>query len=160
LAALMEGNPFATCAGMMRAACVRDVPEWYADFFPITDWPLYALCALRGELAFVDEVVGIYRLHDGGAFSSRPAAAKLDAVEEFYHRLANCAQPPLSVAARGGCSAYFFGWAKTYVQQDEMALARTCFRRSIFGGGIGATVPRRSALRLGAKILKRSMTRR
>ena len=41
---IWEGNPFATCAGMMRTDFVRDVPAWYADFFPITDWPLYVLC--------------------------------------------------------------------------------------------------------------------
>ena len=45
LAGLMEGNPFATCAGMLRTDCVRSVPDWYADFFP--DHGLATLCALR-----------------------------------------------------------------------------------------------------------------
>lgn len=160
LEALMEGNPFATCAGMMRADCVRDVPEWYAGFFPITDWPLYALCALRGELAFVDEVVGVYRLHEGGAFSHRTAAAKLDAVEGFYRRLAKCAPPPLAAAARGGCSRYFFDWTEAFVKQGDLSLARSCFRRSILGGGVGKTVARRDALRMAARIVRQSISRR
>ncbi|OWK21909.1 hypothetical protein AJ88_12870 [Mesorhizobium amorphae CCBAU 01583] len=69
---IWEGNPFATCAGMMRTACVRNVPSWYADFFPITDWPLYVLCAKTADLAFVDEVAGVYRLHPGGLVSALP----------------------------------------------------------------------------------------
>ena len=65
---IWAGNPFATCTGMMRTECVRDIPSWYAEFFPITDWPLYVFCARRGKLAFVDNIVGVYRLHAGGLF--------------------------------------------------------------------------------------------
>jgi glycosyltransferase involved in cell wall biosynthesis len=160
LAAIMEGNPFATCAGMMRTDCVRDVPDWYAGFFPITDWPLYALCAIRGELAFLDEVSGVYRLHDGGAFSGRSVKAKLDTVEAFYRRLASVAPPPLDRAARGGCSRYFFEWARACLASGDLALARSCFRRSLRGGGVGRTVPRRDALRLGLRLLDRSVRHR
>ncbi len=160
LQTLMEGNPYATCAGMLRADCVRDVPQWYAGFFPITDWPLYALCALRGDLAFVDEVVGVYRLHAASEFSSQPTATRLDAVQGFYRRLAKCAPPPLAKAARGGCSRYFFDWSEAYLAQGDLALARSCFRRSLLGGGLGRTVPRRAALRMGARLLRRSIARR
>lgn len=157
LSAIMEGNPFATCASMMRADCVRDVPDWYADFFPITDWPLYALCATRGELAFHDEVSGVYRLHADGEYSGRTAAAKLDATERFYRRLASVAGPPLDQAARDGCSRYFFDWAEAHLNSGELSLACGCFRRSLRGGGIGRTVPRRAAVRLGLKLLRRSL---
>lgn len=160
LAALMEGNPFATCAGMLRTDCVRDVPDWYAGFFPITDWPLYALCALRGELAFIDEVVGVYRLHEGGAFSRRSDAAKLDAVAGFYRRLAQHAEPPLAGAARGGCARYFFDWTKAYLARGDLPLARSCFRRSLLAGGIGRTVGHREALRMAATLLRRSVLQR
>lgn len=159
LETIMEGNPFAICAGMLRTDCVRHMPDWYSGFL-LTDWPLYAVCALQGELAFIDEVVAVYRLHEGGTFSNLPTAAKLDAVEGFYHRLAKYAQPPLADAARGGCSRYFFDWTEAYLAQGDLALARSCFRRSLLGGGIGRTVARREALRMTAKILLGSIGRR
>jgi glycosyltransferase involved in cell wall biosynthesis len=157
LAAIMEGNPFATCTSMMRADCVRDVPDWYADFFPITDWPLYVLCAARGELAFFDDVSGVYRLHAGGEYSNQTASAKHDATEQFYHRLASVAGPPVDQAARDGCSRHFFDWAKAHLDANELSLARACFRRSLRGGGIGRTVPRRAAVRLCLRLLRRSI---
>lgn len=69
---IWQGNPFATCTGMMRTEYIRHVPSWYAELFPITDWPLYVLCARAGALAFIDKVTGCYRLHPGGLFSSLP----------------------------------------------------------------------------------------
>jgi glycosyltransferase involved in cell wall biosynthesis len=149
---LIEGNPFATCAGMMRTECVRGVPDWYADFFPITDWPLYLLCAMQGDLRFEDEISGVYRLHEGGEFSSQSTVAKHAAVESFYRRLARVGDARLATAAGGGCSRYFLEWAKTYLKEGDLTLARSCFRRSLFGGGLGHTVAPREMLRLGAKL--------
>jgi glycosyltransferase involved in cell wall biosynthesis len=160
LAALMEGNPFATCAGMMRTDCLRPVPDWYAGIYPITDWPLYALCALHGELAFVDEVVGVYRLHDGGAMSSRMRSDRLDAVEAFYRRLSSNAPRPLARAARRGAARYFFDWAKAHLAEGEVGLARSCFRRSLACGGLDLTVTPHERLRLGWRLARTSMTSR
>ena len=77
------GNPYATCTSMMRASLVRGVPDWYADFFPITDWPLYILCAEHGKLAFLDEDAAVYRLHAGGQFSSLPPRKRLELNGDF-----------------------------------------------------------------------------
>ncbi len=158
LETLMQGNPFATCTAMLRTDCVRDVPDWYAGFFPITDWPLYTFCALRGELAFVDEVSGVYRLHEGGAFSSRSAEAKFDAVEGFYRRLAQVA-PSLGDAASNGCSRYFFDWAEASLAAGDLSRAGDCLRRSLRGGGVGRSVPRRAMLRLGMRLLAKWVRR-
>ena len=120
---LWDGNPFATCTGMMRTACVRDIPSWYSDFFPITDWPLYTLCAQVGKLAFVDEVVGIYRLHPGGLFSNLPDRAKLDAIEMFYQRMMRVMEPFHAAAARSARSRYFFDYANRYLEIGDLKLA-------------------------------------
>jgi hypothetical protein len=148
----MEGNPFATCAGMLRAACVREAPDWYAGFFPITDWPLYVLCARSGELAFEDEATGVYRLHAASEFSSQAAPARLRAIQAFYHRLARVGGAELAAAARGGCSRYFFDWAEAYLAEGDLPLARDCFRRSLVGGGVGRTVAPWDMVRLGGRL--------
>jgi glycosyltransferase involved in cell wall biosynthesis len=151
---IWQGNPFATCAGMMRTACVRDVPSWYADFFPITDWPLYVLCAKAGDLAFVNEVVGVYRLHGAGLFSALPDRSKLDAIEGFYRRMISVLEPSDALSARGGYSRYFFDWSKRSLADGDLASARSCFRRSLRGGGVGRTVSRREALQLGLQLFR------
>jgi hypothetical protein len=144
---------------MLRTECVRSVPEWYSDSFPITDWPLYVLCALQGKLAFEDKATAVYRLHDGSEFSSQSTDAKHAMVEGFYRRLARVGGPRLAMAARGGCSRYFFDWSKTYLAEGDLALARSCFRRSLLGGGLGRTVAPRDMLSLGARLAQASVAR-
>ncbi|TIW75177.1 MAG: glycosyltransferase [Mesorhizobium sp.] len=156
---LWEGNPFATCAGMMRTACVRNVPSWYADFFPITDWPLYVLCAKTADLAFVDEVAGVYRLHPGGLISALPNRPKLDAIEGFYRRMAQVMDTQGANSARGGCSRYFYEWSMRYLIEGDLPSARSCFLRSLRGGGIGREVSKHDFAGLGLRLLKSSVLR-
>ncbi|MER8727302.1 glycosyltransferase [Mesorhizobium sp. M1027] len=157
---IWEGNPFATCAGMMRTACVRNVPWWYADFFPITDWPLYVLCARTADLAFVDEVAGVYRLYPGGLISALPNRPKLDAIEGFYRRMAQVMDTQVANSARGGCSRYFYEWSMRYLVEGDLPSARSCFLRSLRSGGIGRDVDKRDIVRLGLHLLKSSVLQR
>ncbi|MBZ9985014.1 MULTISPECIES: glycosyltransferase [unclassified Mesorhizobium] len=154
---IWEGNPFATCGSMMRTACVRDVPSWYADFFPITDWPLYVHCAKTADLAFVDEVAGIYRLHPGGLVSALPSPLRLDAIEGFYRRMANVMDARGAQFARGGCSRYFYEWSKQYLNGGDLPSARSCFLRLLRSGTGGNNVPKRDIARLALLLLKSSV---
>jgi glycosyltransferase involved in cell wall biosynthesis len=128
------GNPFATCTGMMRASSFRNVPSWYAAHFPITDWPLYVLCARNGNLCFVDEVVGVYRLHGAGMFTPLPDKGKRDAIEQFYRRMFPVLTPAETQSARAGCSSYFSDLAKSLAMQGDIGGAFDCLRRSLRSG--------------------------
>jgi glycosyltransferase involved in cell wall biosynthesis len=156
---IWEGNPFATCAGMMRTACVRELPSWYADFFPITDWPLYLSCAETADLAFVDKVAGVYRLHPGGLVSALPSRPRLDMIEGFYRRMANVMDAHRAKFARGGCSRYFYEWSKRYLTEGDVPSATSCFLRCLRSGG-GDTVPTGDIARLGLHLLKASVLQR
>ena len=151
---IWEGNPYATCAGMLRTDCVRSVPAWYADFFPITDWPLYVLCAERGDLAFVDDPVGVYRLHEGGLVSSLDGRSKAEMVEGFYRRMSSVLDPAGAAAARAGCARYFVDWAERLAEEGEVRGALSCLRRAMRTGGVGRGTARRDMFRVGAEILK------
>ncbi len=140
---LWDGNPFATCAGMLRRDALSDLGAWYADFFPITDWPLYILCAAKGPIAFVDELVGGYRLHPGGMFSSLPGGEKLDRIEGFYRRMRAVVPPDQRRAARAGATRYFFDWAEVYAGRGEVRMARDCLWRALRAGGVGRLGARR-----------------
>ena len=156
---IWHGNPFATCAGMMRAAPVRNVPCWYADFFPITDWPLYVLCAKTGDIAYIDEIVGVYRIHAGGLVSSRPDQSRLDLIERFYRRMIALMPCPDSTYARGGYCRYFYDWSKQYFKNGDIPLARSSLLRCVRSGGAGLTVSRRDMLQLGLQLLKSMASR-
>lgn len=121
---LWFGNPFATCGSLFRREVVRDIPEWYRDFFPITDWPLYILFAEHGDIAFMPEVMGVYRLHAGGMYSAQTASAKLESMDQLYRRMNECTDYRHDAALRMGHRQYFFDWARAYLSAGQPELAR------------------------------------
>lgn len=140
---IWHGDPFATCAGMMRTSALEGLAEWYDAFFPMTDWPLYVLCAEHGDLLFIDEVVGAYRLHDGGLFSTLPRKGQLDAIAAFYSRMDAALGFRRHDRARAGASRFFFDLAEAFAAEGDRRMARFCLVRSLRGGGLGLSVGRR-----------------
>jgi glycosyltransferase involved in cell wall biosynthesis len=152
-AGIWHGNPYATSGSMMRTAAVRDVPAWYAGFFPITDWPLYILCARQGTLYFDREAAAAYRLHEGGLFSALHDRTKLERTYDFYRRMDRCLEGRHSTLARAGCGQIFYDWAWMYLRMGKLDLAATALRMSILGGN-EAGVSLRKSMGLAWRIAK------
>lgn len=132
------GNFIATCSVMLRRAALRDVPAGYAEFFPITDWPLYILCAEHGDIGYLPEVMGAYRLHEGGLYSPLSAAEKLHATDRFYRRMNDLTQHRHDGLARRAHRRFFLDWAHEHLARGQPELARLCVRLSL-----GYGMPRR-----------------
>jgi hypothetical protein len=69
MADLWARNFIPGCSPVLRRTLRRRLPAWYDDA-PWGDWPLYLLCADRGPIAYLDDVMGVYRLHAGGLWST------------------------------------------------------------------------------------------
>lgn len=137
---IWQGNPFATCAGMIRTSALRGLGPWYDAFFPMTDWPLYVLCTEHGEVRFTDEAVGAYRLHEGGLVSALPGRAKLELIAGFYRGMDEALGFRRHDRARAGASRFFFDWAEAYRVSGDRELARFCLAESRRAGGVGLSV--------------------
>jgi glycosyltransferase involved in cell wall biosynthesis len=140
---IWSGNPYATSAGMLRVSALDALGGWYDDFFPITDWPLYIICAEHGDIAFDDEPVAVYRLHDGGEFSSLPVQTKFEMMSSFYQRMDAALAHRSHDRATAGASRYFFDWARVFADQGDRKLGRSCLRLCLRAGGVGTSVGRR-----------------
>lgn len=151
MADIWRGNPFATCAGMLRTSALNRLGSWYVDLFPITDWPLYVLCTQQGDLLFVDEPVGAYRLHEGGFFSALPSRRKLDMTANFYRRMGGVVGGYGQHAAREGAFLYFFEWAEEYARNGDRLMARACLMHALLTGRPGKGMPWRRWLRLALR---------
>lgn len=137
---IWHGNPFATCAGMIRSDALRGLGSWYDGFFPMTDWPLYVLAAERGDIRFDDEVVGAYRQHAGGLVSALPGKAKLEMIARFYPRMDEALAFRQHDLVRAGASRFFFDWAEVYRADGDRQMARYCLERSLRAKGVGLSV--------------------
>lgn len=79
---LWKSNFIAGCSPVLRRPLVPELPSWFA----ISRWgdlPLYVLMAEHGEIHYLNEVMGCYRLHDQGMWSSRTEPEKLEAFLDF-----------------------------------------------------------------------------
>jgi glycosyltransferase involved in cell wall biosynthesis len=152
---IWQGNPYAAFAGMIRRDALAGIGTWYSELTPmITDWPLYALCAEHGDLRFVDEPVGVYRLHEHGQFSSLSTRAKLDSTAALYRALDAGLDRRHHREAISGASTFFVDRAEVYLADGERSLARRCLRHALRAGGLGAAVSWRRWLGLSVRALR------
>jgi glycosyltransferase involved in cell wall biosynthesis len=70
LADLIAGNYLQTGSVMFRAGLYGELPPWYLDM-PTFDWPLHVLNAEHGNIGYLDEILGVYRVHSAGFWSMR-----------------------------------------------------------------------------------------
>ncbi len=76
LADLCRRNFMATCTVMFRNHLWQTLPPWFATV-PAGDWPLHVLNAQHGNIAYLDAVTAVHRIHAGGVWSARHVAARL-----------------------------------------------------------------------------------
>jgi glycosyltransferase involved in cell wall biosynthesis len=145
---LWEWNPFATCAGMLRSSALERLGDWYVGCFPVTDWPLYLLCAEHGDLEFVDDPVGLYRVHGGGEVSGLAPKGKLELTARFYRQMAALDGSRWADMARSGASLYFAAQSRRYAARGERSMAKLCARLAWQAGGVGRSVSWRAWLGL------------
>jgi len=159
LANLWQGNPFATCGSLFRRARVPIIPAWYDDFFPVTDWPLYILFAQQGDIAFMPEPMGAYRLHPGGLYSAQGDAAKLTAMDGLFRRLNDAFEGQHDAELRAGHHRYFLDWTREHLARGNEALARQSLALARgYGAGWGSGEGLEVAMLSARLILKGALT--
>ncbi len=83
---IVESNFIAGCTPMLRKDAAGRFPEWYYNV-PHGDWSLYILCAQHGKIGYMDEILGVYRIHNQGFWSKRDAIQKLEEIISFYETM-------------------------------------------------------------------------
>jgi glycosyltransferase involved in cell wall biosynthesis len=94
----------AACSPMFRAEALRPLPAWYLDV-PFGDWPLYIQAAQHGDLCYLDQTLGVYRVHAGGMWSRLSPVDRVEQRLECYRvldrELGHCYGPALRQAMAG-----------------------------------------------------------
>lgn len=79
---LFQTNLVVTCTVMYRRASVGPLPDWFLTL-RMTDWPLHILVGRAGKIHLMDEVMSVYRIHPGGAWSSLSRIDQLLATKQM-----------------------------------------------------------------------------
>lgn len=79
---LLVENFIPTCSIVFRGGLLPRMPAW-TETLPMLDWPLLILLAGQGKIGYINEVMGVYRVHAGGIWSTQRHLKKLIGSIEF-----------------------------------------------------------------------------
>src|SRR5262249_31182084 len=82
---LLGGNFIPTSAALVRKTWHR-LPDWLPSL-ALCDWPLHLIAAAAGRIGYQDEVMGVYRIHAGGASRRLVGERYLDGKIEILKRI-------------------------------------------------------------------------
>jgi glycosyltransferase involved in cell wall biosynthesis len=80
---LLRWDFIPACTAMFRFVPQFEFPLWAADL-PMTDWVLWVLLAERGNILHMPTVLGAYRKHAKGVWTSKSVNKQIEADETFY----------------------------------------------------------------------------
>jgi glycosyltransferase involved in cell wall biosynthesis len=83
---LWKWNFIAGCSPMLRKDAVGELPEWYEKAL-VGDWPLYILWAEQGKIGYIDEVLGVYRIHQTALWNQSDKLEKLERLIAVYEQM-------------------------------------------------------------------------
>lgn len=149
---IWKGNFIATCSTMFRRGLFGEVPSWYDDFFPITDWPLHILNAGHGLIGYIPEVMGAYRHHTGGLYSIFDETERLKKIFDFYKKINLSLEFRYDAVIRSALSNYFYEWAEEYEKRGNLQSAKKCFEICLSEKPFNKFIRLQSLLKLWIKI--------
>jgi len=83
---LLERGNFIPTVSVMYRHQIREFPAWFYSL-RIGDLPLNVMQAQLGDIGFIDRVMAVYRLHEGGTFSTIGNAQRVEQVVKMYTHL-------------------------------------------------------------------------
>jgi glycosyltransferase involved in cell wall biosynthesis len=67
---LFAGNFIYTASCLFRNGLIKDFPDWFLAVMP-GDFPLFILLAQHGPIQYLDEIMGVYRVHTGSVWGTQ-----------------------------------------------------------------------------------------
>ena len=74
-------------SAMFRNGIHRQLPAWYFDLAPVTEWPIWVLAALSGDIVLLDRVMADYMHTPGSAASSKGYLFRDTMEAKFYEQI-------------------------------------------------------------------------
>lgn len=96
---LMRVNFMPNSSVVARRQAIAVTPDWFPNIL-MNDWPRWILACEGACAAALDEVMGVYRRHEGGIWSGSRREAQLSANLDFYCVMAIFASPSVQALAK------------------------------------------------------------
>lgn len=127
---LIRENFLPTSSVVFRNRACEQLPDWFFQL-KLGDWPLHLLHARSGKIGFIQQPMGVYRIHGGGVWSTR---GELFAMREKI-RLFECLDAHFDrryrPVIRETLCEMLYWLSREYVVAGDFGKARECFLRCL-----------------------------
>ncbi|HWB32739.1 MAG TPA: glycosyltransferase family 2 protein [Acidobacteriaceae bacterium] len=76
-----------TASAVFRRGVEKKLPEWYLNMPPVSDWPVWVLSALEGDIFLMDGVMADYFMTPGSACNSKGPMFLTKIEAGFYEKV-------------------------------------------------------------------------
>lgn len=83
---LISSNFIQTCSALLRNGAIHEFPRW-AYSLNLLDWLMFIMAAEHGKIKFIDQVMGAYRVHSAGYWSSMDSMKRLITYFDYFENL-------------------------------------------------------------------------
>lgn len=127
---LIPSNFFATASLMFLKKSILPLPEWFSET-SVGDWPLVIYAVQHGNIGFINEVMSVYRIHGGGAWSGAEKERRQHMVLDTIDIVGKHLGPKYARQIKRKKASRTLDLANMSYEFGEIDDAKKCLKRSI-----------------------------
>jgi glycosyltransferase involved in cell wall biosynthesis len=118
-----------TCSVMFRRGLFSEFPDWCYNL-AVGDWPLHIFNARHGKIRYLNEVMGVYRVHSGGLWSSMMDIQKCKETIMMFDYVNDYLDFQYEKQIKISKSVWYYKLAVTYESSGDVANAKVNLKKS------------------------------
>jgi glycosyltransferase involved in cell wall biosynthesis len=128
---IRSGDFIRTGSVIFRHDLAQELPAWFCTL-PVGDWPLFILLAQEGWIGFLDEVMSVYRVHDGGIRSGATISLRHQSGLRTIQLVQKHLGSNYEKAIRIKLSFHLLGIATLSANAGDIISAKEYFKKSLW----------------------------
>ena len=148
---LFEGNYLPTCSVLVRNNLIPSFPDWIYNYW-FLDWVFHILNAQFGDIGFIDEYMGVYRIHSKSLTASVDQSKQYLDIISFLTLLDGYFNYQYTDIISANLSKNYFMLSETYVSENDIPAARRSFLQGLKRYTLKCEMSRTTIIKLLFKI--------
>lgn len=144
---LVQWDFIATCSTMYRRGLVDAIPDWFYTLL-CGDWILHILNAQYGSIGYINQVMGVYRIHGGGLWSSLTKIQQSQELIKCYQTINSHLNFKYNEIMKTMISVNYYDLAVAYENEGDIANAKKYARKCIVERPFNKYILKRNLLKL------------
>ena len=120
---ILARNFIPTCSVMVRNGLIGDLPAC-SRALDVGDWPFHVLTALHGKIGYLNEVMGAFRIHQGGLWSGKDRIERLNSRIAVYRAFRANLEPRYASAIQPALSRCYLELSSEHERRGDLRAAR------------------------------------